>query len=192
MEKIIEICQLGISEYAKVAQEIQASDEFKKNMRLGAERILHALRSGSKILACGNGGSMAQAIHLAEELTGRYRRDRMPLPALAISDPGHLSCVANDYGYELVFSRYVEALGRPGDVLALFTTSGHSANLLKAAATAREKGLATLGFTGHEGSPLSSLLDVEVRVPCKATPSRYQEVHLLATHLLLEILEENF
>lgn len=150
---------------------------------------VEALRNGGKIITCGNGGSMAQAIHLAEELSGRYKTDRPPLAAVAISDPGHLSCVANDYGYEKVFSRFVEALGKPGDVLIVFTTSGASANLVEAARAARARSLKVIIFCGLSPNPLSSLADVEISSPAGISAAAIQEWHAVGTHIFVEALE---
>ncbi|MCS6982002.1 MAG: SIS domain-containing protein [Flavobacteriales bacterium] len=152
---------------------------------------IRALAEGHKIIACGNGGSMAQAIHLAEELTGRYRSPRKALPALAISDPGHLSCVANDFGFSEVFARFVEAHGNPGDVLVLFTTSGNSPNIIRAAEVARGLSVATVGFTGGKGGALRPLLDCEVCVEATDHSARIQEIHLLCIHWLIEEIERN-
>ena len=131
----------------------------------GAEAMAQSISAGGKVISCGNGGSMCDAMHFAEELTGRYRDDRKALPALSISDPSHLSCVGNDHGYEFVFSRFVEAMGRPGDVLLAISTSGNSPNVVRAAEAAKEAGMTVVGLTGKDGGKLAPLCDVEVRVP---------------------------
>ena len=127
--------------------------------------MVTSIRGGGKVISCGNGGSMCDAMHFAEELSGRYRDDRKALPALSISDPSHLSCVGNDYGFDAVFSRYVEAVGRPGDVLLAISTSGNSANVIQAAKAAKEAGMTVVGLTGKDGGELAVLCDAEVRVP---------------------------
>lgn len=166
-------------------------DVLCRAMEEACTLCIKALDQGHKIITCGNGGSMAQAIHLAEELTGRYRNPRKALPALAISDPGHLSCVANDFGYSEVFARFVEAHGNPGDVLVLFTTSGNSPNLIRAAEVARGLSVTTVGFTGGKGGALRPLLDCEVCVEATAHSARIQEIHLLCIHWLIEEIERN-
>lgn len=150
----------------------------------------NSLRNGGKIITCGNGGSMAQAIHLAEELSGRYKTDRPPLAAMAISDPGHISCVANDYGYEKVFARFIEAVGKAGDILILFTTSGASRNLIEAAQSARSRKIKTIVFCGPSPNPLSSLADTEISAPGQISSAAIQEWHAVGTHIFVEALEK--
>lgn len=147
--------------------------------------LLSAFNEGRKVLLCGNGGSAAQASHFAAELVVRYRTDRPALPAIALTDAGVLSATANDYGYQWAFSRQIEALGQPGDVLVAFSTSGKSRNVLEAIAAARRKGMRTLGLTGKT----SMACDVNLMVPSTDT-ARIQECHLLLTHMLCEALED--
>lgn len=146
--------------------------------------------SGGKIISCGNGGSHCDAMHFAEELTGKYRNPRRAIPALCISDPSHITCVGNDYGYDHIFSRYLEALGNTGDVLLAISTSGQSANVLKAAETARQKGMKVVALTGKDGGKLASLADVEIRVPHKGFADRIQEVHIKVIHILILLIEQ--
>jgi D-sedoheptulose 7-phosphate isomerase len=155
--------------------------------RIG-ERIASCLASGGRVLTCGNGGSMCEAMHMAEELTGRFRRDRQALDARAISDPAHLTCVANDYGYEHVFARGVEAWGRAGDLLVAFSTTGTSANLLLAAKAAQARGMAVVGVLGRDGGKLATRCDLSLLVPAQ-TSDRIQEVHLKIVHLVIEFVE---
>lgn len=150
--------------------------------------LIDALASGGKILLVGNGGSCCDAAHFAEELTGRYRADRRPLPALACNDPGHLTCTANDYGFEQVFARWVAALARPGDVLILLSTSGQSANLLLAADAARAAGVRTCALLGKDGGALRQRADWSLIVP-GATSDRIQELHMLILHAMVEAIE---
>lgn len=152
--------------------------------------IVQAVQAGGKVITCGNGGSHCDAMHFAEELTGRYREDRKAIPAICISDPSHLSCVSNDYGYEFVFSRYLEALGNHGDVLLAISTSGNSPNVLRAAQTAREKGLAVIALTGKDGGKLAPLATVELRVPHFGYADRIQEVHIKIIHILILLVEK--
>ncbi|WP_276499819.1 D-sedoheptulose 7-phosphate isomerase [Pontibacter litorisediminis] len=155
-----------------------------------AEAMAHSIQNGGKILSCGNGGSMCDAMHFAEELTGRYRNDRKAIPAISISDASHMSCVGNDYGYEFVFSRYLEALGNQGDVLLAISTSGNSGNVLRAAETAKAKGMKVVGLTGKDGGKLAPLCDVEVRVPHFGYADRVQEIHIKVIHILILLLEQ--
>ena len=151
--------------------------------------MVASIRGGGKVISCGNGGSMCDAMHFAEELSGRYRDDRKALPALSISDPSHLSCVGNDYGFDAVFSRYVEAVGRPGDVLLAISTSGNSTNVIKAAGAAKEAGMTVVGLTGKDGGELAVLCDAEVRVPWLGYADRIQEVHIKCIHALIAHIE---
>jgi D-sedoheptulose 7-phosphate isomerase len=153
-----------------------------------AERLADAFRAGKKVLICGNGGSLADAVHFAEELTGRYRADRRALPAVAIAEPGHLTCVANDYGFERVFSRGVEALGSEGDVLIVLSTSGNSANVRLAVEAAKARGMTTVGLLGKGGGVMKGLCDTEIVAP-GATADRIQELHMLVLHVLVERVE---
>ena len=156
-----------------------------------ASRIVaQAIQSGGKVISCGNGGSHCDAMHFAEELTGRYREDRKAIPAICISDPSHLSCVSNDYGYEFVFSRYLEALGNRGDVVLAISTSGNSPNVLRAAQTAKEKGLTVIALTGKDGGKLGPLATVELRVPHSGYADRIQEVHIKIIHILILLIEK--
>lgn len=155
----------------------------------GAQAMAKAIAAGGKVISCGNGGSMCDAMHFAEELTGRYRDDRKALPALSISDPSHLSCVGNDHGYEFVFSRFVEAMGRPGDILLAISTSGHSHNVVRAAQAAKKAGMTVVGLTGKDGGKLAPLCDVEVRVPWSGYADRIQEVHIQCIHAFIDHIE---
>jgi len=151
--------------------------------------IAAAFTRGGRVFSCGNGGSMCDAMHFAEELSGRYRLDRKPLPATAISDPGHLSCVANDYGYEQVFSRYIEAHGRAGDCLLGISTSGTSRNVLAAAESGKAQGLEIIALTGRPESPLGALADIEICTPAGRFADRVQELHIKVVHILIELVE---
>ncbi|MEZ0326163.1 MAG: SIS domain-containing protein [Fimbriimonas sp.] len=153
-----------------------------------ADCLIAAFQAGHKLLTCGNGGSMADAMHVAEEFSGRFRLDRRPYPAIALSDPAHMSCVANDYGFDFVFSRQVEALGQPGDMLLLMSTSGDSTNLVKAAETARAKGVTVISALGRGGGALLSLSDLVLMAPGEGS-DRIQELHMMAFHAIIEAVE---
>ena len=154
-----------------------------------AELIATSLKNGGKILTCGNGGSLCDAQHFAEELSGRYRQNRRALAAIALTDAAHLTCVANDFGFEFVFSRFVEALGRPGDVLLAISTSGNSPNVLRAAEAARELGMTVVSLTGKDGGRLAGISDVEIRAPHAGFADRIQEIHIKVIHVLILLIE---
>lgn len=151
----------------------------------------YCLKQGAKVISCGNGGSMCDAMHFAEELTGRFRDDRDPIAALSISDPSHLTCVGNDHGFDQVFSRFVRAHGRNGDVLLAISTSGNSPNVLLAAEVARELGMHVIGLTGKDGGKLADLCTVEVRVPHHGYADRIQEVHIKVIHAMIDHIERD-
>ena len=176
--------------YDVLSRFIADSVNFEKLENAG-NIMVTAIKNGNKILSCGNGGSMCDAMHFAEELSGRFRDDRRALPAIAISDAAHLSCVANDYGFNSVFSRYVEALGQKGDVLLAISTSGNSENILNAAAVARQKGIKIIALTGKTGGKLASIADVEIRAPQSNYSDRVQEIHIKAIHSLIHYIEKN-
>lgn len=156
-----------------------------------AARLLAAtIEQGGKIISCGNGGSHCDAMHFAEELSGRYRNNRRALPAVAVSDPSHISCVGNDYGYEYIFSRYIEGLGQTGDALLAISTSGNSPSILEAARTAQQKGMQVIALTGKEGGKLAPLADIEIRVPHHGYADRIQEVHIKVIHTLILLIEK--
>lgn len=151
--------------------------------------MVSAIANNGKIISCGNGGSMCDAMHFAEELTGRYRNDRPGIAALSISDPSHLSCVANDYGYDFVFSRFIESVGQPGDVLLGISTSGNSKNVINAIEAARKKGMKVVGLTGKDGGLMANLCDVEIRAPHSTYADRAQEIHIKVIHTLIGHIE---
>lgn len=169
---------------------ISNPDSFK-NIEEAGQILSHAIRSGNQIISCGNGGSMCDAMHFAEELSGKYRNDRPAYPAISISDPAHLSCVANDYGYEFVFSRMVEAIGRKGDVLLAISTSGNSENILNAISAAKSKGMRVIGLTGKSGGKMAALCDTEIRAPHSEYADRAQEIHIKVIHALIDYVELN-
>ncbi len=164
-------------------------DRAMENIERAGAIMAESLKSGGKIISCGNGGSMCDAMHFAEELTGRYRDDRPAMAAVSISDPSHISCVANDYGYEFVFSRYLEGMGNAGDVLLAISTSGNSPNVVKAAETARSRSMKVVGLTGKDGGKLAALCDVEIRAPQSKYADRVQEIHIKVIHSLIDYLE---
>lgn len=158
------------------------------------ELLAQRLGAGNKVLICGNGGSVCDAMHFAEELTGRFRKNRRPLPAIACTDAGHITCVANDYGFEDIFARWVEALGNPGDVLIALSTSGDSKNVLCAVAEAKSRQMITIGLLGKYGGSLKNMCDHEWIVSAPdglhaLYSDRIQEIHMLILHTLIEVIE---
>ena len=154
-----------------------------------ASIMADCLKNEGKIISCGNGGSLCDATHFAEELTGRFRNDRRPLPAMAINDPAYLTCVGNDYSFDVVFSRWIEAFGRSKDVLLAISTSGSSRNILKAAETAKSLGMKVIALTSKEGKSLADLADVTIAAPDAAHSDRIQEIHIKVIHILIEAIE---
>ncbi|MFK7757054.1 MAG: D-sedoheptulose 7-phosphate isomerase [Flavobacteriales bacterium] len=175
----------------KVLSDFLADDSQLNAIADAGELMVQALQREGKIMSCGNGGSMCDAMHFAEELTGRYRDNRPALGAISISDPSHMSCVGNDYGYDSVFSRFIEGMGRSGDVLLAISTSGNSGNVLKAAETAKAKGIKVVALTGKDGGKLAGVCDVEIRVPWNGYADRIQEIHIKVIHSLIDYIERN-
>lgn len=149
-----------------------------------------SLRQGGKIMSCGNGGSLCDASHFAEELTGRFRGNRRPLAAMAANDPAYMTCTGNDFSFDCIFSRWVEAFGKPGDVLLAISTSGNSVNVVKAAEKARELGLKVVGLTASGESALANLSDVCIKAPRTPHSDRIQEIHIKVIHIAIEALEK--
>ena len=154
------------------------------------QTFVNSLNNGNKIFACGNGGSMCDSIHFVEELTGRYRKDRRPLAAISMGDPGHITCVSNDFGFADIFSRQVEGLGKSGDSLLAISTSGNSENVLKAVHSAKELGIKTIGLTGKDGGKLKEMADHCLIVPSQIT-DRIQEIHIKCIHIFIEGIERS-
>lgn len=159
-----------------------------ENVEKAAKLIADSFEKGNKVLSCGNGGSFCDAMHFAEELTGRFRKDRRALPALAMSDGSHMSCVANDFGYDMVFAKYVEGFGQDGDCLLAISTSGNSPNVIKAVELARSKNMKVIALTGKSGGKLAELSDISFIVKSQVT-DRIQEVHIKIIHMLIEGIE---
>ncbi|MBG6245692.1 MULTISPECIES: D-sedoheptulose 7-phosphate isomerase [unclassified Symbiopectobacterium] len=179
-----------LKEAAATLDAFLSDDANIQSIQNAAVLLADAFKAGGKVISCGNGGSHCDAMHFAEELTGRYRENRPGYPAIAISDPSHLSCVSNDFGYDFVFSRYVESLGREGDVLLGISTSGNSGNIIKAIDAARAKGMKVITLTGKDGGKMAGTADVEIRVPHFGYADRIQEVHIKAIHILIQLVEK--
>lgn len=176
-------------EAQQVLRDFLAQETAENAVGRAGALMVESLKNGGKIISCGNGGSMCDAMHFAEELTGRYRDNRKAIPAISISDPSHIACVGNDYGFDYIFSRYLEAVGNKGDVLLGISTSGNSGNVLKAAEVAKEKGIYVVGLTGKDGGKLAPFCDVEVRVPWHGYADRIQEIHIKVIHSLIDYIE---
>lgn len=161
---------------------------FIENVALA---IASTFKAGGKILIAGNGGSLCDAMHMAEEFTGFFRNKRPALPALVLSEPGHMSCVGNDVGYDHVFERGVEAFGKPGDIFIGLTTSGKSANIIRAFEAAKAKGLTTVSFIGKTGGPLKGFADYELLIEGFTYSDRIQEAHMTAIHIIIECCEKH-
>jgi len=179
-----------LTQAAEVLQSFLKDEKNLATIEAAAKAIASSIKQGGKVISCGNGGSHCDAMHFAEELTGRYRDNRKALPAICVSDPSHLSCVSNDYGYEFVFSRYLEALGNKGDVLLGISTSGNSANIIRAAETAKAKGMIVVILSGKDGGKLAPLADIELRVHHFGYADRIQEVHIKIIHILILLIEK--
>lgn len=180
-----------LEEASAVLTRFIAQQKKHNTIAEAANLISSSLKQGGKVISCGNGGSACDAMHFAEELTGRYRENRKALPAIAISDSSHMSCVANDYGYKYVFSRYLEALGNKGDVLLAISTSGNSENVLEAVKEAKSKGMFVVALTGKDGGKLLPLADVCVNVEHTGFADRVQEVHIKIIHILILLIEQS-
>jgi len=181
----------NFNEAQQVLQQFIADPKNIDAVERAGQTLITAIQNGGKIISCGNGGSMCDAMHFAEELSGRFRENRKALPAVSISDPSHISCVGNDYGFDKIFSRYIEALGNKGDVLVAISTSGNSANVINAINAAKEKGMLIIGLTGKDGGAMAGLCDVEVRAPQSKYADRAQEIHIKVIHTLIGIVEES-
>ena len=178
-------------EAQQILSEFISDEKNFENIKSAGDIILKTLQSNKKVISCGNGGSMSDAMHFAEELTGRFRDNRPAIAAISISDPTHISCTANDYGYDYIFSRYIEAVGQKGDTLFAISTSGNSKNVLEACKVARNKGITIVGLTGKDGGKLAEICDVEIRAPKSDYADRAQEIHIKIIHSLIHYIEEN-
>jgi D-sedoheptulose 7-phosphate isomerase len=190
--KVKKIIRKSLTEASEFLDVFIRCDQNLDQIANAAEQLITTLRNGKAIYSCGNGGSMSDAMHFAEELTGRYRDNRPGLSATAISDAGHISCVANDFGYEHIFSRYLQARARVGDCLLAISTSGKSKNVLKAAEYARDNQLTVISLTGTSDSPLGRIAHVDISAGPSAYADRIQEVHIKIIHILIELIEREF
>ncbi len=179
----------SLEEARRALDNFIANEQALKSVERAAELLVESFENKGKAFSCGNGGSMCDAMHFAEELTGRYRKNRPGIAAVSISDASHISCVANDFGYDHIFSRYIESHGRAGDVLIAISTSGKSPNVIKAAEAARALGVKVVALTGKPGSALEALADVCICAPGGDFADRVQELHIKVLHILIELVE---
>jgi len=184
-----DVVRASFDEALATLQEFLASPAGLPAVDRFVEAAARTLESGGKLMACGNGGSMCDAMHFVEEWTGRFRRDRDALPAVAFSDPSQLTCIANDFGFDEVFARQVQAVGREGDLLVAISTSGNSPNVIRAVEEARKLGITTIGLLGKGGGKLADMVDVSIVVPRAETSDRIQEVHIKVLHIAIEAVE---
>ena len=189
---MIQHIEASLGEAQTALANLLANPEALASIDAAAQTLIASLAAGGRIFSCGNGGSLCDAMHFAEELTGRYRKNRRGMAAVAISDPSHMTCVANDYGYEFVFSRYLESHARAGDVLIGISTSGNSQTIVNAAQVAREMGVKVVILTGRAGTRLEPLADVYVNTPGGQFADRVQELHIKVLHILIELVERHF
>ena len=186
----MDLIKNSFSDAQRLLDEFIAGEENLRKVEAAGDLRVEMFRQGGKVFSCGNGGSLCDAMHFAEELTGRFRNDRAALPAIAIADPSHMTCVSNDMGFEVIFSKYIEALGKAGDVLLAISTSGNSANILKAIEVARSKGMKVIGLSGKDGGKMKDMCDVAVVVPWNKYSDRIQEIHIKIIHILIEYIEQ--
>lgn len=180
----------SLQEAQKVLNGFVGDQKNIDNINSAISLMVESYKNNGRIFSAGNGGSMCDAMHFAEELTGRFRKERAPLPAMAINDASHLTCVSNDYGYEFIFSRYIEAWGNKGDILLAISTSGNSKNIILAVEAAKKKGMKVVGLLGKGGGALKDMVDVSLIVD-SAISDRIQEVHIKCIHIFIEGIERN-
>lgn len=185
-----ELIRQELKEAAAVLEKFIADEDNLEAIDAASDLIVSAIKDGGKVFSCGNGGSNCDAMHFAEEMTGRFRNDREPLPAIAIADSAHITCTANDFGFERIYSRYIRTLGKKEDVLLAISTSGNSDNIIIAAETAKQKGMKVIALTGKNGGKLAEFSDVEIRVPHDGFSDRIQEVHIKIIHTLILLIEQ--
>ena len=184
-----DIIQQSLRESQDVLAQFLSDPSKLESIEKAADCLVDALQQGKKILSCGNGGSHCDAMHFAEELSGRYRENRPALAAMAISDPSHITCVSNDFGYNYIYSRFIEGLGNQGDVLVGISTSGQSANIIEAVKAAQEKGMKVVLLTGKDGGALAGMGAIEIRVDHFGFADRIQEIHIKVIHILIQLIE---
>ncbi|MEX0798711.1 MAG: SIS domain-containing protein [Bacteriovoracaceae bacterium] len=180
----------SLAEAQSALNKFAADEQNLALIEKAVSTMVASIQNEGRILACGNGGSMCDSMHFVEELTGRYRKDREPISAMSMGDPGHITCVANDYGYEYIFSRHVQAWGRKGDTLLAISTSGNSQNVILAVEAAKKKDMKVVGLLGKDGGKLKDMVDTPIVVDCPIT-DRIQEIHIKLIHIFIEGIERH-
>lgn len=184
-----ELIKSELKNSAKILDEFINNNNNIENINNAADIICDSINSGGKVISCGNGGSMSDAMHFAEEMVGNFRKKRKALPAIAISDPSYITCVSNDFGFENIFSRFIEAFGSKNDILLAISTSGNSENILNAAKSAKKKGIKIISLTGKTGGKLAEISDIDIRAPYTDYSDRTQEIHIKVIHILIHLIE---
>ena len=179
-----------LSESKLILEKFIGDEETLKKINDASKLMIETIKKGGKIISCGNGGSMCDAMHFAEELSGKFREERKPLPAISISDPSHITCVGNDYGFDYIFSKFMEGVGKKGDTLLAISTSGNSNNVINAAKYCKKKNINVISLTGKDGGKLSSYSNIEIRVPHFGYSDRIQEIHIKIIHILILLIEK--
>ena len=187
---MLQVIKKNLNEAADKLQQFIEDENNLKNIESAAILIAEALSKGKKVISCGNGGSLCDATHFAEELTGRYKKDRIPLPAICINDPAYFTCVGNDFSFDIIFSRFLEALGQEGDILLVISTSGNSPNIIKAVESAHIKGMKVVALTCDSENRLRVISDIAICVPKSEYSDRIQEIHIKVIHILVQLIEE--
>ncbi|WP_375579487.1 D-sedoheptulose 7-phosphate isomerase [Marivirga tractuosa] len=187
---MINLIKNELNSAQKTLDDFLNQPEQLANIETAVDIMVDSFKQEGKVMSCGNGGSHCDAMHFAEELSGKYREARPAIAAMALSDVSHITCVGNDYGFDFIFSRGVEALGRKGDVLLAISTSGNSKNILEACKAAKVKGMKVIGLTGKDGGKLSKECDVEIRVPYTGYADRIQEIHIKIIHIFILLIEK--
>lgn len=186
---MLEHIRASLEEARTALEDLIKNEEAQRRIADAASLLVTCFKARGHVYSCGNGGSMCDAMHFAEELSGRFRQDRPALGAIAMGDGAHITCAGNDFGFDYVFSRFIEAQGRPGDVLLGISTSGKSPNVIKAAETAKALGMKVITLTGKPGSALGKLADVDICTPGGRYADRVQELHIKVIHTLIELVE---
>jgi len=184
-----ELIRISLIEAEQTLASFLADEKTIESIAQAADSCSTSLRNGHKIISCGNGGSLCDATHFAEELTGRYRNNRRPLPAIAINDPAYMTCTGNDFSFNDVFSRYIEGVGCDGDVLLAISTSGNSANIVRAAQQAKVQGMKVIALTSKGLNKLAEVADIAICAPKAAHSDRIQEIHIKVIHILIQAIE---
>lgn len=184
-----ELIRTSLIEAEQILASFLADEKTVESIAQAADYCSTSLRNGHKIISCGNGGSLCDATHFAEELTGRYRNNRRPLPAIAINDPAYMTCTGNDFSFNDVFSRYIEGVGCDGDVLLAISTSGNSANIVRAAQQAKVQGMKVIALTSKGLNKLAEVTDIAICAPKAAHSDRIQEIHIKVIHILIQAIE---